>query len=80
MLAQRGGGTSATVAPQAVHVQAAAAAAAAAAEVKFDITLEATHHGPYCSVPACFVEIGSDARCVPVYIYICVCVCVCLNI
>ena len=26
----------------------------------FEITLEATHHGPYCSLPTCFVEIGSD--------------------
>lgn len=28
-------------------------------EATFQITLEATHHGPYCSVPTCFVEIGS---------------------
>jgi D-tyrosyl-tRNA(Tyr) deacylase len=26
----------------------------------FKITLEATHHGPYVDVPACFVEIGSS--------------------
>jgi D-aminoacyl-tRNA deacylase len=26
---------------------------------KFEITLEATHHGPYVTVPTCFVEIGS---------------------
>jgi D-tyrosyl-tRNA(Tyr) deacylase len=25
----------------------------------FQVTLEATHHGPYVPVPACFVEIGS---------------------
>eukprot|EP01034_Spumella_vulgaris_P032218 gene32218-39785_t len=28
-------------------------------EVEFPVTLEATHHGPYVEVPACFVEIGS---------------------
>jgi D-aminoacyl-tRNA deacylase len=26
----------------------------------FQVTLEATHHGPYVEVPACFVEIGSS--------------------
>mmetsp|Transcript_92509 Transcript_92509/g.169782 ORF Transcript_92509/g.169782 Transcript_92509/m.169782 type:complete len:452 (+) Transcript_92509:52-1407(+) len=26
---------------------------------EFDVSLEATHHGPHCDVPACFVEIGS---------------------
>lgn len=26
----------------------------------FQVTLEATHHGPYVSIPACFVEIGSS--------------------
>lgn len=26
----------------------------------FEVTLEATHHGPYCELPSCFVEIGSD--------------------
>ena len=26
---------------------------------RFEVTLEATHHGPYVEVPACFVEIGS---------------------
>jgi D-aminoacyl-tRNA deacylase len=25
----------------------------------WDVTLEATHHGPFCSIPAAFVEIGS---------------------
>lgn len=25
----------------------------------FSVTLEATHHGPFCEKPACFVEIGS---------------------
>lgn len=24
----------------------------------YEVTLEVTHHGPFCSVPACFVEIG----------------------
>lgn len=28
-------------------------------EDQFEVTLEATHHGPYVSIPACFVEIGS---------------------
>jgi D-aminoacyl-tRNA deacylase len=27
---------------------------------QFEVTLEATHHGPFVSVPACFVEIGSS--------------------
>jgi D-tyrosyl-tRNA(Tyr) deacylase len=27
---------------------------------QFEVTLEATHHGPYASIPACFVEIGID--------------------
>jgi len=26
---------------------------------RFEVTLEATHHGPYVSLPTCFVEIGS---------------------
>ena len=26
----------------------------------FEITLEATHHGPYCDKPSCFLEIGSS--------------------
>lgn len=26
---------------------------------RFEVTMEATHHGPYVEVPACFVEIGS---------------------
>ena len=26
----------------------------------FQVSLEASHHGPYCSVPCCFVEIGSS--------------------
>eukprot|EP00596_Hydrurales_sp_CCMP1899_P008672 CAMPEP_0119039910 /NCGR_PEP_ID=MMETSP1177-20130426/9663_1 /TAXON_ID=2985 /ORGANISM="Ochromonas sp, Strain CCMP1899" /LENGTH=352 /DNA_ID=CAMNT_0007004401 /DNA_START=55 /DNA_END=1116 /DNA_ORIENTATION=+ len=26
---------------------------------QFEVTLEATHHGPFASIPACFVEIGS---------------------
>lgn len=29
-------------------------------KLSFDITMEATHHGPYCTTPACFVEIGSS--------------------
>jgi len=29
-------------------------------ENKFQVTLEATHHGPYVDLPACFVEIGSS--------------------
>lgn len=29
-------------------------------EKEFLITLEATHHGPYSELPACFVEIGSS--------------------
>ena len=28
----------------------------------FQITMEATHHGPFCEIPACFVEIGSDEK------------------
>jgi D-aminoacyl-tRNA deacylase len=27
----------------------------------FQVTMEATHHGPYCSIPTCFIEIGSNA-------------------
>ncbi len=26
---------------------------------EFTVSLEATHHGPHCDIPACFVEIGS---------------------
>ena len=26
---------------------------------EYEVTLEATHHGPHCDKPACFVEIGS---------------------
>ena len=26
---------------------------------KFEVTLEATHHGPHVDLPACFVEIGA---------------------
>lgn len=29
---------------------------------EFEVTLEATHHGPHVDVPACFVEIGSTAE------------------
>lgn len=29
-------------------------------EKTFEVTMEATHHGPYCDRPTCFVEIGSD--------------------
>jgi len=29
---------------------------------KYQVTLEATHHGPYVGLPACFVEIGSTER------------------
>ena len=28
----------------------------------FEITLEATHHGPYVELPTCFVEIGKIMR------------------
>jgi len=28
---------------------------------KYQVTLEATHHGPFSEVPCCFVEIGSTA-------------------
>lgn len=28
----------------------------------YQVTLEATHHGPYVGLPACFVEIGSTER------------------
>lgn len=28
--------------------------------IKFEITMEATHHGPFCDKPTCFVEIGSS--------------------
>eukprot|EP00605_Chrysophyceae_sp_TOSAG23-4_P002037 GSChrysophyteH1.ASY1.ANO1.2256.1 assembled CDS len=37
-------------------------ASASGAVEKYQITMEATHHGPYSSVPACFVEIGSSAE------------------
>ncbi len=37
-----------------------AEATAAGATDRFQVTMEATHHGPYCSIPACFVEIGSS--------------------
>ena len=29
---------------------------------KYQVSLEATHHGPYVGLPACFVEIGSTER------------------
>jgi len=29
---------------------------------EFEVSLEATHHGPHCDVPACFVEIGSTEK------------------
>ena len=28
----------------------------------FQVTLEATHHGPFCELPTCFVEIGSCVK------------------
>ena len=28
----------------------------------FEVTMEATHHGPFCEIPTCFVEIGSDEK------------------
>ena len=28
----------------------------------FEVTMEATHHGPFCDIPTCFVEIGSDEK------------------
>ena len=31
-------------------------------EKTFEVTMEATHHGPYCDKPTCFVEIGSDEK------------------
>ena len=29
---------------------------------QYQITLEATHHGPLCTIPCCFIEIGSTDR------------------
>jgi hypothetical protein len=53
---------------------------------QFEVTLEATHHGPYASIPACFVEIGIDIcihlckyRCSNVYVDIHTCSCEFLN-
>lgn len=34
---------------------------ASALKDEFEVTLEATHHGPHVDVPACFVEIGSTS-------------------
>lgn len=28
----------------------------------YQITLEATHHGPFCKLPCCFIEIGSTEK------------------
>jgi D-aminoacyl-tRNA deacylase len=28
--------------------------------IPYEVTMEATHHGPYCDKPSCFVEIGSS--------------------
>ncbi len=33
---------------------------AAAAQLQYECTLEATHHGPYCEKPCIFIEIGSS--------------------
>lgn len=33
---------------------------------KYQVTLEATHHGPHADIPACFVEIGSTEEVWPV--------------
>jgi D-aminoacyl-tRNA deacylase len=30
---------------------------------QFEVTLEATHHGPHVDLPACFVEIGAFQFC-----------------
>ena len=35
-------------------------------ESKYQVTLEATHHGPHADIPACFVEIGSTEDIWPV--------------
>jgi D-aminoacyl-tRNA deacylase len=31
-------------------------------EKTFEVTMEATHHGPFTEIPTCFVEIGSDEK------------------
>lgn len=36
---------------------------------QFEVTLEATHHGPHVDLPACFVEIGVLQFCLSENIY-----------
>lgn len=38
-----------------------AATKARGLDTAFQTSLEATHHGPYCEIPCCYVEIGSSA-------------------
>ena len=41
----------------------------------FEITLEATHHGPYVELPTCFVEIGR----IMMYVIYCILLCACYS-